>query len=343
MRTRIKGLRQQRLIDCNARTMALGAMRAWLAAVALAAASMAWSAEWAPAKPVRMIVGFPPGGATDLVARMIAPKMTAGLGRQVIVDNRPGANGVISNELIARADPDGHLMGFGHIGTLVISPTIQKVPYDVHKDFAPIGLVVSLQNIIVVHPTLPAKSLKDYVALAKTKPGQMLYATSGSGSPGHLAAVLMESLIGVQMTHVPYKGGGPLITDLVAGHVPSAFAVISTALPHVRTGKIRAVAVTGAKRAEAAPDVPTVAESGVKGYAATNWYGMLAPAATPAPIIERLNRELNNALKAPDVVQQLKDQGIDAAPTTPSEFMRHIVAEEKKWVPIIKKSNIKAE
>ena len=315
-----------------------------IVAVACVFASVgAGAAEWAPTKPVRMIVGFPPGGATDLVARMIQPKMSASLGRQVIVENRPGANGVISTELLSRADPDGHTMGFGHIGTLVISPTIQKVPYDVHKDFAPIGLVVSLQNIIVVHPTLPAKHLKDYIVLAKGNAGTMLYATSGAGSPGHLAAVLLESLTGIQLTHVPYKGGGPLIIDLIAGHVPSAFAVISTGLPHVRTGKVRALAVTGAKRAEAAPDVPTVAESGVKGYAATNWYGMLAPAATPAPIIERLNRELNAALKAPDVVQQLKDQGIDAAPTSPSEFMRHIAAEEKKWVPIIRKSSIKVE
>ncbi|MEN3353435.1 MAG: hypothetical protein V7640_1593 [Betaproteobacteria bacterium] len=303
-----------------------------------------WAAtEWAPTKPVRMIVGFPPGGATDLVARMIQPKMSAGLGRTVIIDNRPGANGVISNELIARAEPDGHTIGFGHIGTLVISPTIQKVPYDVHKDFAPLGLVVSLQNIIVVNPTLPAKTLKEYIALAKTKPGEMLYASSGSGSPGHLAAVLLESMTGIQMTHVPYKGGGPAITDLIAGHVPSFFAVISTGVPHVRSGKVRAIAVTGAKRAEAVPDVPTVAEAGVKGYAATNWYGMLAPAATPQPIIERHNREIVAALKAPDVVQQLKDQGIDAAPSSPAEFTKFIIAEEKKWVPIIRKSNIKVE
>ena len=303
-----------------------------------------WAAtEWAPTKPVRMIVGFPPGGATDLVARMIQPKMSAGLGKTVIIDNRPGANGVISNELIARADPDGHTIGFGHIGTLVISPTIQKVPYDVHKDFAPLGLVVSLQNIIVVNPGVAAKSLNEYIALAKTKPGQMLYASSGSGSPGHLAAVLLESMTGIQMTHVPYKGGGPAITDLIAGHVPSFFAVISTGVPHVRSGKVRALAVTGAKRAEAVPDVPTVAEAGVKGYAATNWYGLLAPAGTPQPVVERHNREIVAALKAPDVVQQLKDQGIDAAPSSPAEFAKFIVAEEKKWVPIIRKSNIKVE
>lgn len=314
-----------------------------LSAFALAMSAPVSGAEWAPQKPVRMIVGFPPGGATDLVARQIAPKMSAGLGRQVIVDNRPGANGVISNELIMRAEPDGHVIGFGHIGTLVISPVITKVPYDVQKDLAPVGMVVSLQNLIVVTPSLPAKNLKEYIALAKSKPGDMLYASSGSGSPGHLAAVLLESMTGVRMTHVPYKGGGPAIIDLVAGHVPSFFAVISTGVPHVRTGRIRAIAVTGAKRAEALPNVPTVDESGVKGYAATNWYGMLAPVATPAPIIERLNRELNTALKSPDVVAFLKDQGIDAAPGTPAEFGRHIASEQKKWAPIIKKSNIKVD
>jgi tripartite-type tricarboxylate transporter receptor subunit TctC len=315
-----------------------------LGAAAVLASTTSWAAsDWAPTKPVRMIVGFPPGGATDLVARQIAPKMSASLGRQVIVENRPGANGVISNELIMRADPDGHTIGFGHIGTLVISPVIQKVPYDVQKDLAPVGLVVSLQNIIVVTPSLPAKNLKEYLALAKRKPGDMLYASSGSGSPGHLAAVLLESLTGVQMTHVPYKGGGPAITDLIAGHVPSFFAVISTAVPHVRSGRIRPIAVTGEKRSEALPYVLTVNESGIKGYAATNWYGMLAPAATPPAVIERLNRDLNAALRSADVVGYLKDNGIEPAPSAPAEFGRFIQSEQKKWTPIIKKSNIKVE
>jgi tripartite-type tricarboxylate transporter receptor subunit TctC len=298
------------------------------------------AAQEYPAKPVRMIVGFPPGGATDLVARIIQPKMSAGLGRQVIVDNRPGANGVISNELIARADPDGYLIGFGHIGTLVISPTIQKVPYDKDRDFAPIGLVVSLQNIIIVHPTLPAKNLKEFLALAKAQSAPLNYATSGIGSPGHLAAVLLESRTGIKMSHVPYKGGGPAVTDLIAGHIPCFVAVISTGIPPVQSGRARAIAVTGAKRAAAVPDVPTVAESGVKGYAATNWYGLLAPAKTPAAIIERLNKELVAALKSPDVAQQLKDRGIDASPSSPAEFTAFIKAEEKKWVDIIKRSNI---
>ena len=326
--------------------MSRRALRAGVAMSIAVAASVSLhtgAAEWAPSKPVRMVVGFPPGGATDLVARQIAPKMSQPLGRQVIVDNRPGANGVISNELIMRAEPDGHTIGFGHIGTLVISPVIAKVPYDVQKDFAPIGMVVSLQNIIVVTPSLPAKTLKDYIALAKAKPGDMLYASSGSGSPGHLAAVLLESMTGTRMTHVPYKGGGPAIIDLIAGHVPSFFAVISTAVPQVRSGKIRPIAVTGAKRAEALPDVPTVDEGGVKGYAATNWYGMLAPAATPPQVIERLNREMNAALKTSEVIAFLKDNGIDPAPGTPADFARYIQAEQQKWTPIIKKSNIKVE
>jgi tripartite-type tricarboxylate transporter receptor subunit TctC len=306
-----------------------------------AVSAPAVAAQWAPTKPVRMIVGFPPGGATDLVARIIQPKLTAALGKQVVIDNRPGANGVISNDLLAHAEPDGHTIGFGHIGTLIISPTIQKVPYHPHKDFASIGSVVSLQNLIIVHPTTPAKSLKEFIALAKSKAGQLNYATSGIGSPGHLAAALLESMAGVQMTHIPYKGGGPAITDLLAGHVPAFFAVISTGVPHVQSGKARGIAVTGSRRAEALPDVPTIAEAGVPGYAATNWYGLLAPAKTPPQVIERLNRDLVAALKMPDVIQQLKNNGIDATPGTPAEFTRFILAEEKKWVPIIKRANIK--
>jgi len=294
-----------------------------------------------PSKPVRMIVGFPPGGATDLVARIIQPKMAAGLGKQVVVDNRPGANGVISDDILARSEPDGYTVGFGHIGTLVISPTIQKVPYDPHLSFAPIGMMVSLQNIIITNPSVPVKNLKEFIALAKSKPGQLNYASSGIGSPGHLAAVLLESMAGIQMSHIPYKGGGPAITDLIAGHVPSFFAVISTAVPHVQSGKARGIAVTGLKRAAALPEVPTVAESGVPGYAATNWYGLLAPARTPKPVIDRLNRELVAALKSPEVIRQLKDRGIDAAPGSPAEFAKFIRDEEKKWVPIIKRSNIK--
>ena len=303
----------------------------------------ALAAEWAPTKPVRFIVGFPPGGATDLVARIMQPKLSAALGTQVIVDNRPGANGVISLQILKNSEPDGHTVAMGHIGGLVISPAIQRVNYDPYKDFAYIGMLVSLQNILIVHPSVPAKNLTEFLAYAKSQQGRLNYASSGIGSPGHLAGVLLETMTKVPMTHVPYKGGGPAITDLIAGHVPSFIAVISTAVPHVQSGKVRAIGVTGAKRAEALPNVPTIAEAGVKGYLATNWYGLLAPGKTPAPVVSRLNRDFVAALKNPEVVKQLKDRGIDAAPSTAAEYLEFVRSEEKRWVPIIKAANITAE
>ena len=310
-----------------------------LAALTLAAVATGLAAEWAPSKPVRFVVGFPPGGATDLVARIAQPKLTEVLGQQIVVDNRPGANGMISLELIARAEPDGHTVGIGHIGGLIISPTIQKVPYDPHRDFAAVGMMVTLQNIIITHPAVPVKSLREFIALAKSKQGQLNYASSGVGSPGHLAGVLLESMTHTPMTHIPYKGGAPAITDLLAGHVPSFIAVISTAVPHVKSGKARAIAVTGGKRAEALPDVPTIAESGVPGYVATNWYGLVAPGKTPKAIIGRLNQALVTAFGFPAVISQLKERGIDAAPSSPEAFLKFVRDEEKKWVPIIKRSN----
>jgi len=312
----------------------------FLAAVGLAVSPSVLAEEY-PTRPVRMIVGFPPGGATDLVARILQPKMTELLGKQLVVDNRPGANGIISLELIARAQPDGHTVGFGHIGGMVISPAIQKVPYDPYKSFEHIGMMVSLQNIIIVHPSVSAKSVADYIALAKSKPGQLNYASSGIGSPGHLAAELMEAMTGIKLSHVPYKGGGPAITDLLAGHVPSFFAVISTAVPHVQSGRARAIAVTGDKRAGALPDVPTLGET-VRGYSATNWYGLIAPANTPKAIIDRINKDLTASLKSPEVVKQLNARGIDSAPSSPAEYLSFIRAEEKKWVPIIRKADIKS-
>lgn len=314
-----------------------------MALIAPLAAASDIAAQSYPTKPVRMVVGFPPGGATDLVARAIQPRMSAALGRQVVIDNRAGANGIISGELVAHAEPDGYTILFGHIGILVISPAIQKVPYDAFKDFAPIGQAVSLQNLIITHPTLPAKTLKDLIALAKAKPGQINYASSGIGSPGHLAAVLLESMANIKMPHIPYKGGGPALTDLLAGQVPVFFSVISTGVPHVQAGKARGLAVTGTHRAKAIPDIPTVAEAGVPGYAATNWYGLLAPAKTPKAVIDRLNKEMVAALTAPEVAEALKSRGIDAAPSSPAQFAAFIRAENFKWSPIIKQSGIKGE
>jgi tripartite-type tricarboxylate transporter receptor subunit TctC len=314
-----------------------------LAALAAPLAVAADNVPSYPAKPVRLVVGFPAGGATDLVARAIQPRMSAGLGQQVVIDNRGGANGIIAGEMVAHANPDGYTILFGHIGILVISPAIQKVPFDAFKDFAPIGQAVSLQNIIITHPTMPAKTLKEMIALARSKPDQINYASSGIGSPGHLAAVLLESTAKIKLSHIPYKGGGPAITDLLAGQVPVFFAVISTGVPHVQAGKARGIAVTGAKRAAAVPDVPTVAEAGVPGYAAVNWYGLLAPANTPKPIVDRLNREMVAALGSPDVAEGLKSRGIDATPSSPAAFAAFIRAENTKWGPIIRQSGIKAE
>lgn len=332
----------KRTLSCARAVRALArlALPLLLAAIGVAPA---FGAESYPTKPVRIIVGFPPGGATDLVMRLMAPKYTEIFKEQFIVDNRPGANGVIGTDLTAKASPDGHTINLATIGTLVISPAITKVPYDPFKDLAPISQVVALQNIFIVHPSLPVKTLKDLITLAKAKPGKFNYATSGTGSPGHLAAELFKTMTKVDMVHVPYKGGGPAMTDLIAGHVEIFVAVISTAIPQVKAGKARALAVTGAKRAAALPDVPTVAETGLKGYEATNWYGLVAPRATPRPIIERLNEATVKILNMPDVQKALLDRGIDAAPSSPEEFAAYIRRENEKWVKVIKAVGITAQ
>ncbi|MEK7835022.1 MAG: tripartite tricarboxylate transporter substrate binding protein [Pseudomonadota bacterium] len=318
------------------------AIPAALIAAAGTLATPALAAEY-PARPVRIIIGFPPGGATDLVSRLMAPKYVEIFKQQFIVDNRPGANGVIGSDLAAKATPDGHTIHLATIGTLVISPAITQVPYDPVRDFAPISQAVALQNIFIVHPTLPAKSLQEMIALAKAKPGALNFATSGQGSPGHLAGELFKSMARVNIVHVPYKGGGPALIDLVAGHVEIFVAVISTAVPQVKAGKARALAVTGGKRAVALPDVPTVAEAGIKGYEATNWYGYVAPAGTPRPIIERLHKETVAILNMPDVRDALLSRGIEAAPSSPAEFAAFIRAENAKWDKVIKQSGIKGE
>ena len=309
-------------------------------ACALLATVPSLAAQDYPTKPVRIIIGFPPGGATDLVSRLMAPKYAEIFKQQIIVDNRPGANGVIGSDLAAKAAPDGYTIHLATIGTLVISPAISKVPYDPIKDFAPISQAVGLQNIFIVHPSVPARSLKELIALARAKPGTFNYATSGSGSQGHLAGELFKLMAKVDMVHVPYKGGGPALVDLIAGHVEIFVAVISTAIPQVKAGKARALAVTGGKRATALPDVPTVAETGLKGYEATAWYGYVAPAATPRPIIERLHKETVAVLNLPDVKQRLLENGIDAAPSTPEQFAAYIKSETGKWTKVIKAAKL---
>ncbi len=313
------------------------------AALGMFAAAAAVAAEDYPTRPVRIIVGFPPGGATDLVARLMAPRLGDALKQQIIIDNRAGANGTIGADIAARATPDGYNLHLGTLGALVISPAITKVAYDPVRDFSSIALTVRLQNIFITHPSLAVKSNPDLIALAKKKPGALNYASSGLGSPGHLAGELFGAMAQVSMTHIPYKGGGPALTDLLAGHVPIFVAVISTGVPPVQSGKAIGLAVTGAKRSPALPNVPTVAETpGLKGYEASNWYGMLAPAGTPQPVIARLHQELAAVLQAPEVSNALLARGIEPATSTPQEFAAYIGSETAKWGQVIRAANLRA-
>jgi tripartite-type tricarboxylate transporter receptor subunit TctC len=311
------------------------------AVLALAAAPVARAEDY-PARPVRIIVGFPPGGATDLVARTIAPRLGELLKQQVIIDNRAGANGTIGADIAAGATADGYNLHLGTLGALVISPAITKVPYDPLKDFATISMAVQLQNMFLVHPAVAAKSITDLIALARQKPGGLNYASSGLGSPGHLAGELFKVMAKVDLVHIPYKGGGPALADLLGGQLPVFVAVISTGVPPVKAGRAVALAVTGAKRSPALPDVPTVAETpGLKGYEASNWYGMVAPAATPPAIIKRLHSDLGTVLNAAEVREALLARGIDPATSTPEEFRTYIRSETAKWEKVIRAANLK--
>ena len=324
-------------IPCRTRLAGFVCHAAMLCIISAAAAAADY-----PLRPVRIIIGFPPGGATDLVARLLAPKFSEAFKQQVIVDNRTGANGVIGTDYVAKAAPDGHTLLLGTLAAMVISPAIGKVPYDPFKDFTPIGRTVALQNIFIVHPTLPVRSLKELIALAKARPGALNYASSGTGSTGHLSGELFKSMSGTNIVHVPYKGGGPALTDLIAGHVEIFVAIISTAMPHVKSGKARALAVTGGKRSDALPDVPAVGEL-LKGYESTNWYCMVGPANLPRPIVERVHKEMVAALAAPDVRKVLTNGGIDPSPTTPAELAAYLKSETEKWTKVIKAANLKPD
>ena len=317
--------------------------RRFLQALAVAGSTAVAPAAWAqgyPDRPLRLIVPFPPSGSTDIVARTIAERLGAALGQNVVVDNRPGATGAIGLELLARAEPDGHTIGLGTIGSIAINPVVNsKLPWDPLRDFAPVGYVGSTPFALLVNPSLEAKSVADFLALAKRKPGQVTYATGGNGGSQHLASVLLAEMAGVDMLHVPYKGSGPAFVDLISGQVDAMIEPAVSAAPHIKSGKVRALALTGSKRSDAFPGLPLVADT-LPGYDVSAWFALFAPARTPATAIERLNRELGTILRDPQVVARLAEVGVDVAPASAAQLGSFLKDEIGKWREVVKKANI---
>lgn len=292
-----------------------------------------------PTKPIRMLVGFAPGGGTDTTARALAGKLAERLKQQVVVDNRPGAAGNIATEITARANPDGYTVLMGTIAALSINPSLyKKLPFDPLKDVATVTRAVDSTNILVVHPTVAAKNVKELVALAKAKP--LNGGSSGVGGAGHLALELFNLQAGTKIVHVPYKGGGPAMVDLLGGNIQLIFATAASSVGHIKAGKIRALAVTTGKRSGLVPDLPTIAEAGLKDFEANNWYGVVVPAKTPRAIIDRLNKEFTAVLSLPEVKDVLFKQGLDAAPSTPEAFTGYIRSEKAKWEKVIKAAGL---
>ncbi|MGH8662169.1 MAG: Bug family tripartite tricarboxylate transporter substrate binding protein [Burkholderiales bacterium] len=312
--------------------------------LALAAIADPAAAQPYPAKPIRMIIGFPPGGGTDIVGRIVGQRLSEVLGQQILPDNRGGASGQIAAELTAKAPPDGYTVMMAHIAAISILPTlIPKLPYDPQRDFTPITLVAIGPNFLVVHPSVPARSVKELVALAKARPGQLHYASPGAGTVQHLAAELFKLQAKVDMLHVPYKGSGQSIVDLVAGHVHLNFDSVPPVLPHVRCGRLRALAVTSEKRFSILPDIPTINESGVPGFDLSTWWGLVAPAAVNREIIARLQAETVKVLREPGVKEKIAFAGADTVGNTSEEFAAFIRNERAKYARIVKEANIKID
>ena len=315
-----------------------------LLCAALLAAAIPAAAQQYPSRPVRFVVPFSPGGSTDTLARTLGVKLADALGQQVVVDNRPGGNGNIGMEIVARSPPDGHTIVLGYIANLAIAPSLYgKLPFDPVKDYAPVTQIASSPNVLTAHPSVPAKTLRELIALAKAKPGQVSFASTGVASVGHLTGELLNNLAGVRITHVPYKGSGQAITDLLGGHVQVMYSGFSSTMPHIKSGKLRALAVTGARRSDALPEVPTIAEQGFPGVEATAWYGVLAPARTPRPVVTRLHGEIVKALKLPDVKERLGNLGFELVGGTPDAFGAYIRSEIRKWEKVVKASGAKPD
>jgi tripartite-type tricarboxylate transporter receptor subunit TctC len=315
-----------------------------VAALALGLAAAGAHAQTYPSKPIRMIVPFTPGGTTDILARTVGQKLGEAWGQPVVVDNRPGAGGNIGSELVAKAPPDGYTLLMGTISTHAINASLyRRLPFDPTRDFAPVSRVGTLPNILIVHPSVPVKSVKELIELARSKPGELNFASSGVGTSLHLSGALFNSMAGVNLVHVPYKGSSPALADLLGGQVKIMFDNLPSALPHVKAGKLKPLAVTGTRRASVLPEVPTVIESGLAGFEVTSWFAVFAPAKTPKDIVTKLNGEIVKILNSADVQEKLTQIGVDAAPTTPEELAAFAKAETEKWGKVVKATGASAD
>lgn len=296
-----------------------------------------------PSKAVRMIVPFPPGGGTDYTARLIGQKLSELWGQPVVVENRPGASTIIGSDLVAKAPPDGYTLIMGSTNHTINPSLIAKLPYDTIRDFAPITVCVTSSYVLVVHPSLPVKSVKELIALAKKRPGEINYSSSGSSGPQHLAGELFKMMAKVDITHIPYKGGGPAATALVGGHVQMQFSTPVSALPHLKAGRLRPLAVTGLKRSDAFPELPTISEAALPGYEAVTWWGLLAPAHTPREIVNKVHGDVVKVLQSPDTKEKLARQGVSPAGTTPEQFAEMIQRDIVKLGKVVKAANVKLD
>ena len=308
----------------------------------LLANSTAFALDY-PAKAIRLIVPFPPGGSTDLVARVVGQKMADSWGKQVVIDNRPGANGMIGSDIVAKANPDGYTIVLGTIGPMAINASLYKMPYDILKDLAPITYTANIANVLVVNPTLAAKDVRELIALARTRPGQLTFGSSGTGGAPHMAVELFKLLAKVNVVHVPYKGGGPAMADLVSGQISGSFASMPSAIAFIKSGKLRALGVSGTARSPALPEVPTVSEAGVSGFSVLDWQGLFTTVKTPPEIVNKLNTESVRILALPDVVDRLTAAGVDIQTTTPKAWGDFVATEISKWGKVVKEAGVKVE
>jgi len=316
--------------------------RIFLAVLAALLAGSAQAQSW-PTKPIRLLVPFAPGGSSSIVARAVAVEMEKGLGQPIIIDNRPGGGGNIAMQEVARAEPDGYTLIIGHIGTLAVNPFMfEKLPFDTNADFAPVSLLAKVPNIFVVHADVPAKDLREFVALAKSQPGKLYYGSAGNGSAGHLAIEYLKLVAGIDIVHVPYKGTGPNLLDLVAGRTQATAAGTPPLMPHVKAGKLRVIAVGSPQRLSVLPDVGTVAEQGYPGFETTQWYGLNAPGKTPASIIKRLADEAAKAARHPSVQERFAVDDAEGIGSTPEVYAEFIAKEQARWGEVVRKAGIKA-